>query len=181
MVISTAALIAIVVATAIVAAGPGFYALLKQRQIMPVEYRDMVTAQANDRERIRELESLRATDHALITTLQEQMDEFRRGVRLLVEQLEQAKITPVWVPSRSMLNGQLSTELRRFIHSHFNHEEIDDLALRLGANPDDITGQSLLARSRSIVGYAERNELMEQLADLVRELRPNVFKNKGEQ
>lgn len=69
------------------------------------------------------------------------------------------------------------TDIRRLVAlvaEHFNAEEIDDLAFRIGAAPDDIIGKSRRARARELVLYCERMVILPELLDACMELRPNV-------
>ena len=62
--------------------------------------------------------------------------------------------------------------LHRNIAALFDVDEIDDLAFRLGIPPDEIEGKRRDTRARNLVLYADRRERVDDLVELVRQLRP---------
>jgi len=60
----------------------------------------------------------------------------------------------------------------RNIAALFDVDEIDDLAFRLGIPPDEIEGKRRDTRARNLVLYADRRERVDDLVELVRQLRP---------
>lgn len=65
-------------------------------------------------------------------------------------------------------------ELVNLIADHFDMEEIGDLAFRLGALPDEITGDRRRTRATALVQYCDRMVQLNELLQLCEGLRPNV-------
>lgn len=55
----------------------------------------------------------------------------------------------------------------------FNHEELEDLAFRIGARPEDLKGETISRRAVSLVLWARRREKLDQLVRLAKVLRPD--------
>lgn len=64
--------------------------------------------------------------------------------------------------------------LVNLIVAHFDTEEINDLAFRLGALPDEIAGDKRRTRAMALVQYCDRMVQLNELLQLCEELRPNV-------
>lgn len=124
---------------------------------------------ARARVRIRELEQ----NLAMLTR---QLTEAIDGAERLIQQLAAAGVTkPVYVPAKVVTvqpvdQMVLQDQMRR----RFNVEELDDIAQRIGISPEDIAGQTRQKRARELVAMAERRDLMDDLLEVVRELRPSV-------
>lgn len=54
----------------------------------------------------------------------------------------------------------------------FNNEELDDLALRSGARPEDLIGSTVSRRAHSLVLWARRHNRLDKLVAIARQLRP---------
>lgn len=55
----------------------------------------------------------------------------------------------------------------------FNNEELDDLALSIGAKPEDLIGSTITRRANSLVLWARRHGRLDKLVKKARELRPD--------
>lgn len=65
-------------------------------------------------------------------------------------------------------------DMAQRIGRSFNIEEIDDLAYRLGINPEDINGRTRSRRAVELVGHVQRRDKTDQLVDVCRALRPEA-------
>ena len=54
----------------------------------------------------------------------------------------------------------------------FNDEELDDLAFRIGAQPDNLKGETLTRRANSLVRWAQARGKLDRLVDVANGLRP---------
>jgi len=135
---------------------------------------------------VEELETARAQEYAETESLREETEglrqevrELRRGVQVLIGQIEAVPLTPVWTPpdrpagATPRRRPKDLTVLRDNIAAQFSLEEIDDLALRLEVEPDDLTGDSRTARVRSLVSRLKNENRIEELRGLCAALRPN--------
>lgn len=149
-------------------------ATLHDAQVTIRELGERVNAVEDDaaraRGRIRELETNLAHFQA---ALNQAID----GANALIAQLAEAGVTtPVWIPTviepiaLPLDRVVLQDQLRR----RFNVEELDDIAQRLGINPDDIVGQTRQKRARELVDMAERLDVLDDLLEVARELRPSA-------
>lgn len=83
------------------------------------------------------------------------------------EQLERAGITPI-VRSEAELMSSIAKDLRE----GFSKEEVDGLAFDIGIKPDDIAGDTLPERARSLVLAASRQRKLMRLVNRMNEERP---------
>ena len=137
--------------------------------------------------RVDELEAARAREYVETEALRQENEalrqelaELRRGVVELSLQMEAAKITPAWSPpakparvARSDGKGVDVVALRNRIADQFALEEISDLAFELHVSPDEISGTTAKTRARSLVGYLEDRDRLDELVVLCRSLRPD--------
>lgn len=99
-----------------------------------------------------------------------------------VAALESAGIEPPWRPSGRDLMATRPNKLSRtpeykFINlmiQSFNREELDDLALALGLNPEAYNGQTVNRRATNLVKFMGRRQMLPELLIKVREIRPRV-------
>jgi len=141
--------------------------------------------------RMDEMERARAEEYAETEILRQETDdlrqeasdfrhelrELRNGVAALTRQIEAAGMTPTWVPPakpsrEAQVVKQDAIELMRFIGTHFDMDEITDLAYQLGIDIENVAGENKEAKARSLVRYMQRRKRLEQLRELARSLRP---------
>jgi energy-coupling factor transporter ATP-binding protein EcfA2 len=65
-------------------------------------------------------------------------------------------------------------ELYQMLANHFNLEELQELCFILGVRYDDLTGQTLSAKSLALQTYMERRNQLPQLIDQLAIMRPKV-------
>ena len=102
-------------------------------------------------------------------------------VRLLRDRLNQphyfhqlnAVINHYTNPDLSNNTSALAT-LRRNIEEYFSLEELQDLTFELGVRYENIAGETLRAKTRSLVIYCDRNGLIELLLTTLQVERPSV-------
>jgi len=87
---------------------------------------------------------------------------FMRG-----EQLERAGITPI-VRSEAELMASVAKDMRE----EFSKDEVDGLAFDVGIKPDDLSGDTLPERARSLVLAAGRQRKLMRLVNRMNEERP---------
>lgn len=138
-----------------------------------------LTARVNDLEQARareyaETEALRHENEQL----RDEVRELRRGVGELIRQMEEAKLTPAWKPvgkppTKTRPGAGIDpVDLRKKIVGAFSLKEIDDLAFDLGVDPDELTGEKVTDRARSLVGYMGDRGRLEELRAMCGEKRP---------
>jgi hypothetical protein len=64
--------------------------------------------------------------------------------------------------------------LRQNIERYFNLDELNNLAFDLGINYENLSGQTLQAKSRELVNYCQRHNLLRALVERCIELRSQV-------
>ena len=139
-------------------------------------------------DRVDELETARKQEYAETESLREETEglrqevrELRRGVQALIGQIESVPLTPVWrpperaaaAPATGKWRAKDVTALRDKIAEQFIVEEINDLAFRLGTDPEDLTGETSPTRALSLVRHFKNLNRMEELRSLCAALRPN--------
>lgn len=116
-----------------------------------------------------------------LSELRDFIDEWWRGWKLIFEQMEAAKLTPVWQPKppptrrkhKASTAPELSgPELAEAIAQRFDIEEMNSLAFDIGIEPDAFGGVTRAARARELVDLARRRGVMAALEKRRRELRP---------
>ena len=132
--------------------------------------------------RVEELESLRLLDAAERGKLQQELDELRRGIGVLIAQIRRAGMTPEWIPAPpapapdprgQKAETERQVHLYQMIEHQFDVDEVNGLAFDLGIPPDELTGGTGAARARALVLYAQRRGKLNALIDLCRRERPN--------
>ena len=106
----------------------------------------------------------------VLNSVQSEMNELRRGLAILLAQLERLGHTPDWTPPRA--SGVSKVGLRKDLRDGFNLEEMRDLAQDLGAPDGEIRGDTVTVYARELVAWAERRGLLGDLERRIQELRP---------
>lgn len=105
--------------------------------------------------------------HDLYDEAAEDRDSWREVAMLRGEQLERAGITPI-VRSEADLMSGIAKDLRE----GFSKDEVDGLAFDIGIKPDDLGGDTLPERARSLVLAASRQRKLMRLVNRMNEERP---------
>lgn len=122
-------------------------------------------------DRVNELEKERQADYSLLRSLQVRVTELELGVRVLIAQIVRGGGVPEWTPEQATEIAP-PRPLHEAIGFHFNNEEIDDLAARVGIDPEALAGHTRMKRAQSLVEAASRNGLTDVLIATAKELRP---------
>ncbi len=69
--------------------------------------------------------------------------------------------------------------VRRSLETYFNLEELKTLCFDLGVNYDNLAGETLAGKSRELVNYCQRHNLLPDLLALCQEARPEVDWQQG--
>lgn len=108
----------------------------------------------------------------VLGNVQAEMNELRRGLAILLGQLERLGHQPEWTPPRALQSGTTKAGLRKALREMFNLDEMRDVAMELGAPDGDIRGDTPMVYARELVAWAERRSMLEELERLIKELRP---------
>ncbi len=65
-------------------------------------------------------------------------------------------------------------ELRDFINSRFNDNELRDLCFELGVDYESLPGEGKAAKARELVAYCQRRTRLAELEAACRRLRPDT-------
>lgn len=148
---------------------------------LTTELSNRLTTLERDRERdYLERQAERQRDHAIIAKLQRRVADLEHGIERLGAQVVRLGGVPEWelppaepLPPIPPVNETIDdTALYRSIAALFDVDELDDLAFRLGIEPDDLDGKRRDTRARSLVQYCKRRDLLPELIDVARQLRP---------
>ena len=116
--------------------------------------------------------------HEEMTRLRLRLTELEIGVKILIAQVKRLGATPDWNGAAAPVDETPApideTALYRKVAELFDVEEIDDLAFRLGIAPDEIEGKRRDSRARHLVQHVARRGELDDLVQLVRQLRPGV-------
>lgn len=126
------------------------------------------------RQELDELREAMTADREELAEMRIEMAEWRAGMRLVFEQLKAANITPVWQPRERTpraRRGRVDGTLAGRIAEQFNIDEINGLAYDIGILPEEIGGETLIARSIELVDIAARRGISAALVGRVNELR----------
>lgn len=107
------------------------------------------------------------------------------GINLLISQLRQLDIVPVWEPppesiawlqqyNQQRLARMSQARLLALIDNHFSLEELDALACDLNIDPENLPGRTKVLRGRSLVDAARRYDRLPDLYVRLKQLRPTV-------
>lgn len=133
-------------------------------------------------EEIDELRALMTSDRERLAVMQIEMAEWRAGMRLVFEQLKALDITPVWTPRETpphyMVTRPTNTLAER-IAAQFDITEMNNLAIDIGLDYEEIAGETKEARARGLVRLAERRGLTDALTKRVNKLRGNSWGGVG--
>lgn len=145
---------------------------------LTTELSNRLTTLERDRDRdYLERQAERQRDHAIIAKLQRRVADLEHGVERLGAQVVRLGGVPEWElpPAEPLPVVQTvidDTALYRSIAALFDVDELDDLAFRLGIEPDELDGKRRDTRARSLVQYCKRRDMLPELIDIARQLRP---------
>lgn len=162
--------------------------LQEVREKSAAMYANMEAALGSALRRMDELEAEVALVRQDNATLQAEVDGYRQviavlngrvqalelGASILTQQLQRHSLDPEWKPEDAVMvpvpvrPQELSQRIRR----SFNVDEMNDLALRLEIDPEDIAERTATGRAAALVAAAERRGLLGLLIEIVKELRP---------
>ena len=161
---------AVVVIVAVIAAV--FYAIING----PTALNKLNVTIGSMSDRITTLEKERERDHQAMMRIQLRLAEVEIGVRILIAQVKRMGGEPEWTPATeppaTVSEAIDDVALFRSVAALFNVEELDDLAFRIGIDPESIEGRRKDARARSLVTAAKQRDLLPELIDAARQLRP---------
>lgn len=127
-------------------------------------------AMARARIRIAELEHMQRMQAR-------QTNEAIDGANKLIEQLASVGVhDPIWSPDKLTkieFTPDLVT-LQDKVRQRFDIEEMNDLAMRIGLDPEELSGDTRSKRARELVNAAERRGLIKKLSAALLELRPTA-------
>lgn len=173
----------VIAAVAVTWAAVAAYSRLRARMPMPDAVASLSNTVDKLSDRITELEQQRSRDHATIrshsetimTTLVE-VEKWKSYSRLLAALLDGAgEDVPPAPDAVAIAKPRLAADDRKLyqaVAKLFSLDEIDDLAFQLEVNVDELEGTTAAKRARSLVMYARRRGILEELSELVRRLRP---------
>lgn len=99
--------------------------------------------------------------------------QLREGLSLLVAQIEDAKMSPVWTPEQVVKRTRTKrVDVTNRLVEAFSVEEIKDLAFEFGLSPDNLEGETRSARARSLTVWAADHRRLGELSRRIDELRP---------
>lgn len=162
---------AVTLAFAVIIAGSLYIIVLERRRFFgPNAYLKELS------DRVSYLERQRERDHETMMRMALELEKWKAYSRLVAARLQaftddvpppppEETMRPSVVPDRQALT--------QVIAALFNRDEIDDLAFRLGINPEELGGDTRGKRVRALVEYAERRGITEELVALARRLRPD--------
>lgn len=125
-------------------------------------------------DRVGYLERQRERDHETIMRMALEMEKWKAYARLVAARL-QAFTDDVPPPPEESARAAVVPEKRaltQVVAALFSRDEIDDLAFQLGINSEEIGGETRGKRARSLVDYAERHGMLDELVALAKRLRP---------
>lgn len=169
---------AIIVTLALSAVGGGaLYLFAQSRRQSPDSTRRLLQLTSDMSNRLGQLEKEREHDHAAMLRIQLRLADVEIGVRVLIAQVRRLGAEPEWMPAvetpATVSEVIDDVALYRSIAALFNVEELDDLAFRLGLDPESLEGKRKETRARSLVTAAKQRDLLPELIDVARQLRPD--------
>lgn len=153
--------------------------LLQRQYQLGLDLSNRVAALERERERdYLERQAERQRDHAVMAKLQRRVTDLEDGVERLISQIERLGAVPEWVlppaepipPIQDMID---ETALYRSLAALFSAEEIHDLAFQIGIDPENLEGRRRDSLTRSLVMQAKSRDLLVELIDVARKLRPD--------
>lgn len=127
-------------------------------------------------ERMRlDLTDLRKT----VAYLYQLLDEYMRGVRILIAQVLRLGEQPEWtpppvIPIQEQQQPSPPARLLLALETLFSLEELEVLAANVGASPGSIAGETIRARALGLVEWCKRRDKTSALCDAVSRERPNA-------
>lgn len=175
-----AEVIVVTLAFAAIIAASMYVVILERRRFFgPNNYLIELSERLDRLEREREQhERERRRDLEQMTQLKARITEQEIGLRILTAQLQRAGLIPEWTPPPMPPEPpppappRDGRALAQILSALFSRDELDDLAFRLDINSEEIGGETRGKRARSLVDYAERHGMTDELVAMVRKLRP---------
>lgn len=155
--------------------------LIRQLQEQLESQQRTITFMSN---RVTELEVGHASEFVETEALRKEIEELRREVReqgqgldILSEQLRTAGITPGWAPRAKRASAEEwatadPVALWEQIVKGFTIAEIEELAVLLDVEPDDLKGGTKRSKAQALVTHMEDRDRLKELGELVRSKRP---------
>jgi hypothetical protein len=141
-----------------------------------VERQDRTLTQQHSRmdamqSEIDELRAAMLADREELNELRLEMNEWRRGMELVFEQMAAANMTPVWKPRVKEPKGKGRLTLSQRIATQFNIDEINSLAYDIGILSEEFGGDTVAKRAIELVELCSRRGITSALEARVKELR----------
>lgn len=86
----------------------------------------------------------------------------------------ETRLSRLEATSKKLPSGFSRLQIIELLARHFDVGEIDMLAWDLGLNADNIRGESRDERTRALMSYCERHNLVSALLERCRDLRPEI-------
>lgn len=104
--------------------------------------------------------------------------EFEFGTERLLRFIEQKGWTPPWRPTRAFHHiangGSRLLPLYELFYERFSDDELFDLAFRVGIKREEVAGDTHSGRAQSLIEYAVRRDLIDDLVRIGRTVRPEL-------
>jgi hypothetical protein len=108
--------------------------------------------------------------------MQHRIGELTMGVQVLSSQIRRLKHEPEWkdaaAEARPEDHDYDTAALHRRMARQFNMDELNDLAFQMKIQTGELGENTVSARARAIINYADRRGELAQLVALCRQLRP---------
>jgi len=179
----------------------GLWAYVQARRNTPGAVAELVASNDDIARRLRAMERGRESDHEMLLKMQTRLElqsAFGRAqteyigrqaaysamladrLRQLGQDVPPAPGNPPMPPPelstplilRPVEPAGIENSLPGILAELFNNEELDDLAGRIGARPEDLIGETINRRAYSLVQWARRHRKLDKLASIARQLRP---------
>lgn len=105
------------------------------------------------------------------------LSHYQVGNATLSAQLLREGLTPEWKPARGVqqtVDEEPLVRIYQLITEHFSIRQIDELAALAGIPPESYSGEERPSRALSLVQYAARHGLLEELVAACRRKQPRV-------
>jgi len=109
--------------------------------------------------------------------MESKIEECDHGATLLLQFIRARGWTPPWLPTQAHhidIGNTLLLPLYELFYDRFTDDEMKDLAFRINAPSDAMTGDTHSARARSLVEYVNRHKLVDEILKAGREERPEL-------
>lgn len=111
------------------------------------------------------------------------LGEFEYGAERLLRFIEEKGWIPPWRPTRAFHHiangGSRLLPLYELFYEKFSDDELFDLAFRVGVKREEVTGDTHSARAQSLIEYAVRRNLIDDLVRIGRVVRSELEWPKG--